>query len=146
MNWDAVSAIAEVIGLIAIVVSLIYVSIQIRQNTMMMRSSAKQSLTDATQGLIYKAMDHSTEWVKLISGDEPATPEEEARMSLLVRAMLRGFESQCYQYDAGLLEDAEWTALKQAIRDICGLPGVNRYWQTLRPHMSARLRDIVDGE
>lgn len=58
--------------------------------------------------------------------------------------MLRGFESQCYQYDAGLLEDEEWTALRSAIKDICMLPGVRKYWLQLRPHMSVRLRDIVN--
>ena len=33
MNWDAVAAIAEAVGAIAIVVSLVYVSVQIRHNT-----------------------------------------------------------------------------------------------------------------
>lgn len=33
MNWDAVGAIAESIGAIAVVMSLIYVAVQIRQNT-----------------------------------------------------------------------------------------------------------------
>jgi len=33
MNWEAVGALAEAIGVIAIFVSLIYVAVQIRQNT-----------------------------------------------------------------------------------------------------------------
>jgi len=33
MNWEAVGAIAEAVGVIAIFVSLVYVAIQIRQNT-----------------------------------------------------------------------------------------------------------------
>jgi hypothetical protein len=33
MNWEAVGAIAEVVGVIAIFVSLVYVAVQIRQNT-----------------------------------------------------------------------------------------------------------------
>ena len=33
MNWDAVGAIAEVIGAIAIFVSLVYLAVQIRQST-----------------------------------------------------------------------------------------------------------------
>jgi len=33
MNWDAVGAIAEAVGAIAVFVSLIYVAMQIRQNT-----------------------------------------------------------------------------------------------------------------
>ncbi len=146
MNWEAISAISEIVGAIAVVITLIYVAMQIGQNTKMMRSGAKQSLTATTQNLIYKAIDNSAEWVKLTTGDEPATPEEDSRMSLLVRAMLRGFESQCYQYEAGLLEEDEWYALRTAIKDICALPGVNRYWEQLRPHMSERLQKVVDSE
>ncbi|NQV71036.1 MAG: hypothetical protein HQ498_13500 [Pseudohongiella sp.] len=33
MNWDAISALAEIIGTVAIIVSLVYVSVQLQQNT-----------------------------------------------------------------------------------------------------------------
>ena len=145
MNWEAISAVSEIVGAIAVVISLIYVATQIHQNTRMMRSAAKQSLTETTQNLIYKAIDYSEEWVKLMTGDDPSTAEEDARMSLLVRATLRGFESQCYQYEAGLLEENEWCALRTAIMDICAWPGFNRYWDQLKPHISERLKAVVDG-
>jgi len=145
MNWEVISAVSEIVGAVAVVISLIYVAAQIRQNTKMMRTAAKQSLTEASQNLIYTAIDKSDEWVKLTTGDDPASPEEDARMSLLVRAMLRGFESQCYQYESGLLEDDEWRALQAAIKDLCSLPGMNRYWQQLKPHMSKRLNKVIDG-
>ena len=112
----------------------------------MMRSGAKQSLTESTQGVIFKAMDHSAEFVKLVSGAEPDSPEEDARMSLLTRAMLRGFESQCYQYESGMLDSHDWQALQTAIRELCSLPGFNRYWQQLKPHMSERLKVVIDGK
>jgi hypothetical protein len=145
MNWEAISAVSEIVGAVAVVISLIYVAAQIRQNTKMMRATAKQSLTDASQSLIYTAIDKSEEWVKLTTGDDASTREEDARMSLLVRAMLRGFETQCYQYESGLLEDDEWRALRAAIKDLCSLPGFNKYWQQLKPHMSERLKKVVDG-
>jgi hypothetical protein len=128
-----------------VIVSLYYVAIQIRQNTRMMRAAAKQSLTESSQAVIFKLAEHSDCWVKLVAGSEPATPDEDLRMELLVRAMLRGFEAQCYQNDAGLLEEDEWQALKSAIRNICGLPGVHKYWQRLRPFMSKRLQAVVDA-
>jgi hypothetical protein len=145
MNWEAISAISEIVGAAVVVISLIYVAAQIRQNTKMMRSAAKQSLTEASQNFIYTAIDRSEEWVKLTTGEDPSTPDEDARMSLLVRAMLRGFESQCYQYESGLLEEDEWNALQAAIKDLCSLPGINKYWEMLKPHMSEKLRKVVDG-
>ena len=49
MNWDAISAIAEVVGVIAVVVSLIYVGIQVRQNTMQLR---QDNLRETVRGTL----------------------------------------------------------------------------------------------
>ena len=39
MNWDAVIAVAEIIGVMAVIASLIYVAMQIRQNTAIARAN-----------------------------------------------------------------------------------------------------------
>ena len=37
MNWEAASAVAEILGLIAVVVSLLYLAFQVRQNTIQLK-------------------------------------------------------------------------------------------------------------
>lgn len=49
MDWSAVGAIGEVIGGVGVIVTLIYLSIQIRLNT---KATNKQSLRDATELLM----------------------------------------------------------------------------------------------
>lgn len=49
MNWDAISAIAEVVGVIAVVLSLIYVGFQVRQNTMQLR---QDNLRETVRGTL----------------------------------------------------------------------------------------------
>ncbi len=39
MNWEAISAIGEAVGAIAVVISLVYLAVQIRQNTRQIASS-----------------------------------------------------------------------------------------------------------
>jgi hypothetical protein len=46
MNWEAIGAIASIIGVGLVVVSLFYVGIQIKQNNKDARSQARQSLLD----------------------------------------------------------------------------------------------------
>jgi len=41
MNWDAISTIAEIVGATAVVVSLIYLAVQIRQNTKQVEEQAR---------------------------------------------------------------------------------------------------------
>ncbi len=46
MNWDAIGAIGEVIGGVGVIATLLYLSIQIRQNT---KATEKQSVRDAME-------------------------------------------------------------------------------------------------
>lgn len=48
MNWDAIGAIAEVVGVIAVVLSLIYVGFQVRQNTAQLR---QDNLRETVRGV-----------------------------------------------------------------------------------------------
>ncbi len=61
MHWEAISAIGEIVSAIAVVISLVYVATQIPQYTKMLRSAAKQNLTETTQGVIYKSIEYSGE-------------------------------------------------------------------------------------
>ena len=46
MNWDALAAIAEILGAIGVLASLIYLAVQIRQNTIWLRQQAFQLSTN----------------------------------------------------------------------------------------------------
>ncbi|RYG21268.1 MAG: hypothetical protein EON93_26090 [Burkholderiales bacterium] len=59
MDWNAVSATADIVGAIAVVVSLIYVGLQLRQNTKAIVANARQGVLDSDIGLISDYMDHA---------------------------------------------------------------------------------------
>ncbi len=46
MNWDAIGAIGEILGAVAVVITLFYLSRQIGQNTRSERASSRQALID----------------------------------------------------------------------------------------------------
>lgn len=54
MNWDAIGAIAEVAGLLAVVISLLYVGFQVRQNTVQLRHD---NLRESVRGTL------DTNWI-----------------------------------------------------------------------------------
>ena len=45
MNWDAIGAIGVILGALAVFASLIYLALQIKQNTLSLRASAKHAAT-----------------------------------------------------------------------------------------------------
>jgi len=47
MNWDAIGAVGEVSGAIAVVATLGYLAVQIRQNTSAVRANSAQAFADS---------------------------------------------------------------------------------------------------
>ena len=47
MNWEAIGAIGEITGALAVVVTLVYLSFQLRHNTYATRASTAQALEDS---------------------------------------------------------------------------------------------------
>ena len=50
MNWDAVGAMSELVGAIAVVVTLIYLAVQIRLNTRAIRQDTGHAITGEFRG------------------------------------------------------------------------------------------------
>ena len=44
MNWDAIGAIGEIVGALAVLATLIYLAIQVRQNSVLQRAQTHQQL------------------------------------------------------------------------------------------------------
>ena len=49
MNWDAVGALAELLGALAVVVTIGFLAVQMRQNTKALRSESMTRAAAATQ-------------------------------------------------------------------------------------------------
>ena len=47
MNWDAIGAVGEISGAIAVVVTLIYLTVQIKQNSQQIRLASSQVATNS---------------------------------------------------------------------------------------------------
>jgi hypothetical protein len=52
MNWDALGAIGEIIGAAGVIVSLLYLASQVRNNSRQLRHSSAQAVLDKLNGLI----------------------------------------------------------------------------------------------
>ena len=51
MDWNAVGALAEAIGAAGVILSLLYLASQVRQNTRFSRAATRQALADGAQRL-----------------------------------------------------------------------------------------------
>ena len=87
MNWDAIGAIAEIIGSSAVVVSFVYLALQIRQSSKSARSaSANQSRMAVTDVLSAISSDSETSKVYTTGMSTPDSlePHERVRFDLIM--------------------------------------------------------------
>jgi len=143
MNWEAISAISDLFAGLGVIVTLIYLAVQIKQNTTMMRGSAKTEQAALGQNLLLYLAEHPEMTSKIMSGDEP-TPFEAIQISYSSRAFFRTWETYAYLHEIGLLEEAEWIALQNALQRAVQMPGYKRVYQEMREEISPRLRTVLD--
>ncbi|MGR8950428.1 MAG: hypothetical protein ACU84Q_20485 [Gammaproteobacteria bacterium] len=143
MNWEPIAAVAEVVGAIGVIITLIYLAIQIKQSTRMMRVSAKQEQTTVGQNFIFQFAEHPEIWRKLQT-NETLTELEESILEILIRGGSRGWESFCYMNDAGLFEEEEWGALKRSLQKFVSHPHIRKIYEDIRPELSTRLCGVLD--
>jgi hypothetical protein len=143
MNWDAIAALAELLGAVAVLASLVYLAAQIRQNTQMVKSSIRQQLTTTTQDFVFKMIDEADVLAKLQDGEDLSVAEE-IKFRQLTRAAFRGYEDYAYQHQHGLLDASEWTGRLETIRISLAMPLVRERWLATRQEYSDNLQKVID--
>ncbi len=139
--------IVELSGIGAIVLSLILVAYEVRQNTLMMRAQTRDSLTEKQMTLnAWMATSEYVANVALLGGRgelEPGTPEWLSYYQLMT-GIMREWENSFYQYEQGLFDDSEFSAREHAWTGFLTIPGVRDYWANSRENFSPRFRAKID--
>ncbi len=117
VNWEAVSAISEVLAMIAVVVSLWYVAAQLRQNTKAIKANSRLGMLDSDLGLISEFITHAVD-PHLVGDHVKLSREDERRFTWLVVKALRIREFAWHQYQDGLMDESTWQSYMAPIPGI----------------------------
>ncbi len=131
MNWEAVGSIGEAVGAAGVLASLIYLAVQIRQNTLLMRGTIRQQLTTASQENMYHWAACADLATKLRNGGDLEMGER-FRLNQMCRALFRGWANYSYQHKIGLLDSSEWSGMAVTIRRFLAAPWTFEEWEAMR--------------
>jgi len=109
INWEALGAIANVLAAVGVIATLIYLSIQIRQNTKAVRSSSIQNLVQSFSTTAQAALENGyiiPLLLKANAGADALTEEQRAQLHFWFIMTFRRFEGVYFQRDLGIV-DAE---------------------------------------
>jgi hypothetical protein len=160
MNWDAIGAIAELLGAIGVIASLVYLATQVRQSRDQMRENTRALQAGAYQQLeesVYrKVMDDLTipgleRIIRLGTADiEQLNEEDMFRWSNWIFMRLRAFDNAHYQFRMGMHDEDRWQISRRDLELLFQMPGVVQWWKatpsTLSPEFVALVEEILAEE
>ena len=148
MNWEAIGASGELIGAFAVVVSLIYVGVQVRHSAGAVRSAAATDASVTMQNW-YLEMGSNRQashiWFNAMTSPDPLSTHDEFQFMMSMHAVLLGMQNSYFLSQEGTLDAEFREAITTAIVAVKDLPGMDRYWRQRRGFFHTGFAEYVDG-
>ncbi len=104
MSLQDWGAIGELLGGVAIIVSLLYVGLQIKHGNRETRAAMLQATLDSEMSLQAEAMRYAGTWEKIVTGVHFADVDETRRAILLYNMAMTLFQNRFYQFKTVYLD------------------------------------------
>ena len=144
MTLNELGSLGEFMSGLAVVVTLVYLAIQIRHNTRAVRSSMHQDMIESTLRIAESVSDNENVGRIVLKADEDyenLTTEERIRFEAYAERVFSNFESVFYSYRNSMIEQDLWESWKASYLSDLSREAIRRYWQDERPQ---HLRDFMD--
>jgi hypothetical protein len=147
LNWEALGAVAELVGAVGVIVSLMYLARQIGQNTRSIRVASYQSWFTSYDSLSNMILGSAEFDALLHRGlDEPQSlsKEESRRVRGTIRRSLRQFENLYYQHSQAMIDPSLYEGWERAVRQLLERPGSRGFWEEERHLFNESFRRMID--
>ena len=148
MNWEAIGAIGEIIGAIAVVVTLIFLLAQLRQNTRSLGMSTRARVTDTIANTLAVLQDADFADIATFGfvSYEDLPPRDRLRFASFILRMLRVWEDAYFQWRQGGYDDGAWASNRAFMLDILSLKGARDVFNLRAPWFDVRFVEYIQSE
>ena len=146
MNWDAIGAIGEIVGALAVVVSLVYLAIQIKAQNNESKAATVQHALDGYASAISRLQDPDLAeiWIAGIEDFDSLSDAQRLRFTMYLTAALRMVENAYYQWQNQRLDDETWRALSAIVKDVKSTYAFSEIFEERRHQFRIEFAEYVD--
>jgi hypothetical protein len=147
MNWDAIGAISETVGAFAVVITLIYLAVQVRQSNSQQRREEIVSLQNSGNKLAEQLRDPALvrAYVRFADGNTPTNVIERADAIFWVIQYLNHFEIVLDLYQNGSLGTERYKHWETVALGFVAGKGSRAWWEESgRSAFPQKLSDVID--
>ena len=129
VNWDAIGALAELLGAAGVVASLLYLATQMRQSNRLAKRAAAQALL-SSRNEFNRFLASSAELNELchkgLEAPDELSETEWNRFQAVTSSLIRTFEAVFLDHREGLLPSEVWQSQSHSMRRWMSTPGAQK--------------------
>ena len=145
MNWEAISTVAEIVGAVGVIASLIYLASQIRQSTKVARAETTKDLYLASRTAIMELASND-ELAKIWTDIRQFESIDIARRYAFYQSFFRLYELQFNLANQDLLDDSIARSYTLIIRMFTRTIYFADYWAKARVEFNEEFAAYVDRQ
>jgi len=137
----------EIVSAVAVVIGLVFVGFELRQNTTIQRINATQTLaaeySDALEVIAYEG-EAACIYALGINGLDNLDDAERLRFFVQMFLIFRSAEQLHYYSLEGMVEPRVWRGFERQLTEVANLPGVQEWWAARRAWFSDEFQSYID--
>lgn len=148
MTLEFYANLFEIVGGAIVVVTLIFLVVQMRQNTHALKSATVLGSHNTTL-TVYGMMVQDSMMQALVKGmSRPSdlSPVEKAKFHAFWTATLQNYQQTYFQIRAGTYEESLYDGWWQVLRDNFLSPGFQQHWEQRKFILSSEFQEFVERE
>ena len=134
MNWDAIGAIAELLGAIGVIGSLIYLGTQVRTSNLASQVDSKLKMTEFLvnfQDLLLDSPELNDVMMRGRKGTENLTKEEYLKYANMAQKAFWYFSAIHFQRRRNVIEEEDWYEVNAVIQYWTSAKGTYEWWNRI---------------
>jgi len=146
MSLEQLASLSSTISAVALIISVIYASIQIRHNTRAVLASAFQQVVNSFAEISFEiAKDKNLVDLYLRAGKDFASlgELERAQYSLMLLSFLRRSENVFFQTEIHMLHSDHWFGIRNSIKTIVSPPGARDCWNEIKDRLNPKFASFI---
>jgi hypothetical protein len=132
MNWEAIGAIGEIVGAIAVVITLLYLSKQIVHSNLSARAQTRAATMQMAQNELHLVVQDPSlcaAWTK-----PELSFEDRVKLNYWLVACLKQRESEWISHRDGIIDDETFQAYSGVTTVVLGTERTRRWWEVQKDH------------
>jgi hypothetical protein len=140
--------VAEIVGAVAVVVSLVFVGLQVAESNELARSAATKAQIEkiAEFSRVMLQTPGTADLLAKTGSGQPLTPAEQIQLRFILSYGERNQEELYYQFIEGKIDPALWEAHRAQVRASQNNPYAEAFWEAAKTYYSPRYRAFREAD